>query len=720
MKTSRLVTAIFLSLSSLLGYGQTSTLESQDLPNNVDQRVNGIDVEIEEVVVVGQVLFQDQINSLKTPTPIIDVPQSVFVMSGYEIETRGFTSVGDLANHIPGLTTSQGEGHRDSVVFRGVRSTADFFIDGVRDDVQYYRPLYNLEQIEVLKGPNALLFGRGGTGGVLNRVTKKGVLGERFTNLGASVNSFGSALLRLDSNVDLGSDAALRMNAYYEALDNHRDFFDGDRLGLNPTAKIQVSEETTLDLYYEYLDHEQFVDRGIPTGVDGRPISALAKTTFADPELNTTELTAHLYKAMLQHRFSRAVKGNLSLFYGDYDKGYQNFYPVAYDQTAGEVTLDGYVDTTQRQNLQLSGNLVAEFDSGSITHTTLLGFELMDTDSDQDRYNAQFDTSASDREVFSVQPSIPLTLAGGVGVNRAGQTTTSDFTQDLNDDTRVDIDVRSLYVQDEIRLSSYVMLVLGGRYDEFDIRVHDVKSGQTRGRKDSQFSPRLGLILKPQENLSVYASYSESFLPRSGEQFADISGDNNRLDPNTFANLELGVKWDLSQRLAFSAAVFEIEKSSPQVADNDPATLDVVDSTTQGFEAQMSGELNDAWTVTASYGYLDGEQVDRLGDTGLRPRELPKHTLSLWSTYQLSARWGLGLGASYQDESFIDNANTATLPSYTRVDAAVYFDVSDNWSLQLNVNNALDKRYFPNAHARHQVTVAEPLNARLSVQWMPR
>jgi catecholate siderophore receptor len=153
------------------------------------------DDQMEEVLVLGEVLFQDQINALKTPTPIINVPQSVTVVSSEEIKRRGFTSIGDLVNHVPGLNTSQGEGHRDAVVFRGVRSTADFFIDGVRDDVQYYRPLYNLEQIEVLKGPNALLFGRGGTGGVLNRVTKKGVLGESFSDIGISADTFGGVSL---------------------------------------------------------------------------------------------------------------------------------------------------------------------------------------------------------------------------------------------------------------------------------------------------------------------------------------------------------------------------------------------------------------------------------------------------------------------------------------------------------------------------------------------
>jgi catecholate siderophore receptor len=678
------------------------------------------DSSIEEVVVTGQVLYRDQLTALKTPTPIVDVPQSVVVISSEQIESRGYTSITDIVNYVPGLNSSQGEGHRDSVVFRGVRSTADFFVDGVRDDVQYYRPLYNVEQVEVLKGPNALLFGRGGTGGVLNRVTKKGVLGEAFTQIGASIDTFGGASVQVDRNVDVSETAAFRVNASYESLENHRDFFDGDRLGLNPTLKLKLSEATTVDLSYEYLDHERFIDRGIPTGSDGRPVEAFEDIVFGDPQLNTTTLEAHLLKAMLQHRFSDDIKGNFSAFYGDYDKLYQNFYASGYDQAAtpDQVTLDGYLDTTQRENLVLSGNVVAQFTAGSLQHTLLFGAEFIDTTSNQDRYNAFWDTTSDDNEVFAVNR--PLALSRGVGVNVSGNATRNDFTSQLNDDTHVDVEATSVYVQDEVTLSESVKMVLGARFDEFDITVVNVKNaGERRSRKDSEVSPRAGLIYKPQENVSIYASYSESFLPRSGEQFANINGDKNQLDPDTYSNLELGLKWDVTGRLNVSAAIFEIESSSPQVADSDPSTLDVIDSTIEGFEAQVNGQLTDAWGVAVGYSYLDGELVDEFGSTGRRLRELPENTFSVWSTYQVTPRIGLGLGLTYQDDSFINQSNTATLPSYTRVDAAVYFDVSERLSLQLNIDNLADELYFPNAHSTHQATVGESINARLSMQWRP-
>ena len=675
--------------------------------------------QIEEVVVVGEVLFQDQINALKTPTPVINVPQSVVVVSSGEIKKRGFTSIADIVNHVPGLNTSQGEGHRDAVVFRGVRSTADFFLDGFRDDVQYYRALYNLEQVEVLKGPNALLFGRGGTGGVLNRVTKKGWLGESFTDLGVAANSFGGLSLQIDRNMGVSESSAFRVNGYYESLENHRDFFDGDQFGSNPTAKFKLSDATILDLSYEYIDQERFIDRGIPTGTDGRPVRALRNNVFGDPLLNTTELEANLFKAMVQHRFSDAMKGNFSVFYGDYEKMYQNFYAAKYDQskTPNEVTLDGYVDTTQRENLQISGNVIAELQTGIATHTLLFGLEVIDTTSDQDRFNTYFDTSESDKENFSISAGLPLALVGGRGTNSAGQATVNDFALKLNDDTHVEIEARSLYVQDEIQLSEKLIAILGGRYDEFDIEVVNVKSAEIRNRKDDEISPRVGLIYKPQENTSIYLSYSESFLPRSGEQFANINGDNNQLDPDTFENLELGIKWNANEALSLSASVFEIDKKSPQVADNDPSTLDVIESSIDGFEVQIQGKLNSNWSINASYGYLDGEQVNRSGNTGLRPRELPENMFSLWTMYQVTPKFGLGIGVSYQDESFINNSNSATLPSYTRIDAAVFYEVSEDLMIQLHVENLSDRVYFPNAHSTHQASVGEEVNARLSLQW---
>ena len=672
----------------------------------------------ENIIVTGNVLQSNQVNSVKTPTPIIDVPQSLSITSEEQIVQQGFDSIGDIVLYTPGVTQSQGEGHRDAVVFRGVRSTADFFVDGVRDDVQYFRGLYNLEQVEILRGPNALLFGRGGTGGVVNRVTKKGVIGEQFVGYRGSVDTFGAFSGSVDVNLATSESSALRVNAAYENLNNHRDFFDGDRIAINPTFRAELSPDTIFDVSYEYINNERFIDRGIPSTDAGRPAVQFADITFGDTEDNFTTFEAHVLRGSIQHAFSENVKGNLTASFGDYDKVYSNLFPVSFDEAANEVGLDGYIDTTQRQNFVVSGNLVGEFNTGSVKHTLLVGGEFIDTRNNNDRFNAFFDQTADDVEFFT--PTRPLTISNGVGINSSGNATINDFSV-LNDDTEADLTVYSIYIQDEIKVTDWLNVVVGGRFDSFDITVDNTETFIDTGvrdvssRRDSDFSPRVGLILKPQQNISFYGSYSESFLPRSGEQFADINPPDDALDPNTFTNLEIGLKWDFAPTLSFTAAIFQIEQSSPQVADADPGTLDVIDSEVEGFEAQLTGNITDKWTVAAGYSYLDGNQVDDFGAETLRLRELPEHTFNLWSNYQVTNRFGVGAGFTYQDESFADNGNNVTLPSFIRFDASMHYDVSDKIRVQVNIENLFDEEYFPNAHTADNITVGAPLNARFSI-----
>lgn len=679
----------------------------------------------DEIVVVGQYLYTDQVNALKAPTPIIDVPQSLSIITADQILKQGFDSISDIISYTPGVTASQGEGHRDAVVFRGVRSTADFFIDGVRDDVQYYRPLYNLEQVEVLRGANALLFGRGGTGGLINRVTKKADLDEQFTGYQASIDSFGAFGAQLDSNFIVSDNAAIRINAMYERLENHRDFYDGDRFGINPSAKIALTPDTTLDLSYEYIDHQRFIDRGIPTGANGEPVEAFDDIVFGDADLNTTELEAHILRGVMQHQFSDNLKGRVSASYSDYDKLYQNFYAASFDQdvNATRVGIDGYRDTTQRQSFTLTGDLIGEFETGAIGHTFVAGAEYIDTSNDNDRFNAFWTGSSDDVEFFMIQH--PLDFRGGVGTNFDGLATSNDFTTDLNDRSEAEVEVFSVYVNDQIEVNPYLDIVLGLRFDSFDFAVDVVDpvlfdtgtvAIERRSSTDDRVSPRAGLVFKPQENISLYASYSESFLPRSGEQFVTISG-GDPFDPDIFETAEIGVKWDFVPGLSLTAAYFQNEQTRADRDDTTGENFEVRGLEIDGFEVQLQGNLTEQLFVTAGYSYLDGET-----DDGAEiPRELPENTFSVWGAYQVTDKLGFGLGATYQDESFITDRDIGTtgphptLPSYTRFDAAAYYDISDDLRLQLNIENLTDELYFPTSHSAHQATVGAPLNAKITL-----
>lgn len=663
----------------------------------------------ETVIVVGTVLYADRVNSLKAPTPIIDVPQSLSIVTADQILARGFDNIGDVINYTPGVNTSQGEGHRDAVVFRGIRSTADFFVDGIRDDIEYYRPLYNLEQVEILRGPNALLFGRGGTGGALNRVTKKGAIGETFTGYAAGIDTFSGFNAQIDSNFEINDKAALRLNAYFESLENHRDFYDGDNYGINPTARFALTPATTLDLSYEYANHERFIDRGIPTGDKCEPVEALKDITFGDAELNTTDFEAHILRANLQHQFTDTLKGNVTLAYGDYDKLYQNFYASNYDQATNVVQLDGYVDTTQRERLTLAGNLVGEFETGSIGHTIIAGAEFIDTSNDNDRFNPVFSSTGNDRETFDA--TRPLNFSGGSGVNAAGVPVSMTFSS-INDRTEAEVQVTSFYVQDQIEVNQYVDVLLGARFDSFDLSVTDTKDPAnliTRSRKDEEISPRAGLIIKPQENVSLYASYSESFLPRSGGQYASLSDNTENLDPDVFEQSEIGVKWDFLEGLSLTAAYFQNEQTRTERDQNDE-TFETRGLKVDGFEIQLQGDVTDYWFVSAGYSNLSGET-----SSGVDPRELPENTFSIWNNFKATDKIGFGLGATYQDETLIKDGSSLMLPAYTRFDASAYYDVSDTLRVQLNVENLTDETYFPNSHSDHQASVGAPLNARVSI-----
>ena len=672
------------------------------VPTTIFAQENSSDPE--EIIVKGKVLYSDQVTALKTPVPIIDVPQTLSIVTDEDIRKQGFRELGDIVRYTPGVNTSQGEGHRDSVVFRGVRSTADFYLDGVRDDVQYYRSLYNLEQVEILRGPNALLFGRGGTGGIINRVTKKAVLNDAFGSFDMGADTFGAFDFAVDYNVQTGENSALRINFHSDTLENHRDYYDGDRYGFNPTLRVQISPQTTLDLSYEHADHERFIDRGVPT-LNGEPVEAFEEIVFGDTDTNLTTLRADIYRANVSHEFSDTQKGNFVVQYSDFAKMYKNYYASGY--SGGDTfTADGYKDPTERTNLIISGNIVNEFQTGSAKHTLLVGAEIIDTENENYRYNTFFITTEDDNEVFNI--SRPINF----GVNAAGVRTYNDFTADLKSSTESDIEVTSFYIQDQIDVSDNFKIMLGGRFDSFDITVRDVKNGTSESREDEEVSPRAGLIFKPQENLSLYVSYSESFLPRSGEQFKSLSSSSVRLDPDVFESTEIGVKWDIRDNLSFTISYFDSEQTQA-VRDSDTGeNSEIVGLQVDGVELELKGQVTDRLYLALGYSDLDGETAK-----GGEPREIPEQTASLWATYEVNEQFGIGLGITHQGESNIKNDKPGLiLPDYTRVDFAAYYDLADDLSVQLNVENLTDELYFPHSHSTHQASVGEPLNARVSLR----
>ncbi len=667
----------------------------------------------EPIIVTGRnedYVTVESTSGTKTNTPLVDVPQSISVVSREQLDDQVLRDIGDVLRYTPGASIGQGEGHRDQFTIRGQNTTADFYIDGLRDDVQYFRPLYNLERIEILKGSNALIFGRGGGGGVINRVTKAPSAEATFGSGEVGIDTFGSYSLTGDVNLAIGDVAGFRLNGFYEDLNNHRDFFGGERFAINPSVAANLSDSTRVQLSYEYVDDDRVVDRGVPAN-GGVPLTGVRDTFFGAPGTNVTTLQAHILRGKFEHDFSDTLSFNSTVQYADYDKLYQNIYPAGFDASANTVKLDGYRDTTQRENFIMQGNLIWDVATGPLTHKLLLGYEYGQQDSVNARRDLFFTDSQDDQITIGFTDPLNIPEFGFPAITR---------------DRASDVEFLSFYLQDQIDIGEHFKIVGGVRYDRFEIDVVDAKaiSDGKQGnfsRTDSKWSPRIGLIYKPQENVSLYASYSQSFLPRSGDQFLSLSPSSATLAPEKFENYEIGAKWDIRPDLAFTAAIFQLDRDSDVVVDPSNSENSIIIGTrTKGFEAQLAGSLLPGWHMSAGYSYLDASQRGNFDNAGQRDNarlsQVPEHMLSLWNRYDVTDRFGLGLGITHQSSQFASLSNNVKLPSYTRIDAAAYFDVSENLQLQVNVENLLDESYFPAAHNDNNISTGEPINARFTIR----
>ena len=650
-------------------------------------------------------LATNTVTATKTDTPLMNIPQTINVVTRDQLDDQAHHSLADILRYVPGTTVGQGEGNRDQITLRGQNTTADFFLDGVRDDVQYYRGLYNIERVEILKGPYALIFGRGGGGGIINRVQKSPLSDDIIYAGQASINSFGAYDISADVNAPLSDVAAVRINAVYENLDSHRDFVGGERYAWNPYVAFKLNDAWKLGLSYEYVHDNRTTDRGIPSiataaGQPNRPIAGYRDQFFGVPDVNYTQLQAHIAKLRLDGALASNVSFSGTILYGDYDKIYLNVYPNgAVTAQNGTVALAAYSDPTQRENFIAQANLVWDVETGALTHKILVGSEYGDQKSANRRFNGTLST-----------PTISL-------ANPLFPTVTFNA---LSRDTVSDVKFFSTYVQDQISFGEHIDVVAGLRYDNFDIEGIDLLPAVDRpfARKDEKVSPRLGLIFKPQENISLYGSYSQSFLPRSGDQFLALTVTQQNLAPEKFTNYELGAKWDVRPNLNMTLSVFQLERSNATTPDpSDPvASINVGTTRTQGAELSVTGNVTSSWQVHGGYSYQDAVLA---GNDSVRLGQVPRHQASLWNRYDLSDQFAAGLGIIHQSSQFAairTVSNTTKLPAFTRLDAALYYDLSDALQLQLNIENLLNTDYFSDAHNNNNISTGAPLNARVTIR----
>ncbi|MGK2963726.1 MAG: TonB-dependent receptor [Gemmatimonadaceae bacterium] len=639
----------------------------------------------------------------KMPALPRDVPQSLVTISGQLVRDQAMQGLSDVVRLVPGATMGQGEGNRDQVTIRGNNSTADFFVDGVRDDAQYFRDLYNLERVEALKGSNAMVFGRGGGGGILNRVTKEANWRTRYEAT-AEGGTFGARRISTDIQQNISSRFAARLNSVHENSDLYRDAGFIERSGFNPTLTFGTrSRRTRVSLGYEFFDDKRTADRGIPSFM-GKPVDTDPRTFFGNPEESRSAATVSNAQATISHDAGAVQVRNHTRF-ADYDKFYQNIFPGSVNANGTTVAISGYNNSTGRRNVFNQTDLNWNVRTGSVVHDILVGAEIGRQSSSSLRHTAYFDGDVTTVHVPVADPR----LESGMTFRQSSA--------DASNETRVT--TSSVYIQDQVALAPWLRIIGGARYERFDLRFEDLRSDAVRRRDDTMFSPRAGLIVKPADVVSLYASYGVSFLPGSGDQFASLTEITAALEPERFANYEAGVKWDVLDRLALTAAAYQLDRTNTRAID--PADsrnlIQTGEQRSRGFEMGATGSATPRWHLAAGFARQSAKIVSATAASpaGATVPLVPSTSVSLWNRYDLTSRFAAALGAIHQSSMYAGIDNSVKLPAFERFDAAVYAGLGLGLSAQLNIENLFDTRYFPTAHSNNNITPGSPRSARLAI-----
>ena len=591
----------------------------------------------------------------KTDTPLLDVPQAVSVVTKDLIKDQSMQSIADVARYVPGAGMAQGEGNRDTIILRGNSSTSDFFLDGVRDDVEYFRDFYNIDRVEILKGPNAMIFGRGGAGGIVNRVTRQANW-EPVRELSLQGGSWDNRRATVDFGDAVNDRVALRITGLYEDSDSYRDGFDFERMGVNPTAAFAIGEATVVRLSYEYYDYDRTADRGLPSEL-GRPFETDPSTFFGDPDRSITYATVNQGTVVIDHAFSDNVQLRNRTLYADYDKFYQNVYaggPV--DAGTGLVPISAYNNEQLRENFFNQTDLTFSFETGAIGHEFLVGRRARragDGQLPQHRLLQRHGPARSRVPASDPTVSVPVTFRqAATDADNHGRAT-----------------IAAVYAQDQVQFSPKWLAVLGLRYDNFDMNFTNNRTAENFRTSDDLVSPRAGLIYKPVEDVSLYASYSMTYIPRAGAQLASLNVDERGARSGGVrehrARREVG-RQPVARPDRGDLPARPQERRDRRIRTTRPCRCWSTASAREGIELGVSGQVSEAWSIQGGYAYQDGELTEQLGGTTLA--QLPKNVVSLWNRYDFTPAWGVGLGVIYQTEMFAASDNLVTLPEFTRVD----------------------------------------------------
>ena len=763
---SRLTTKIPVSsprlLASAIGVAITATSAAHmaQAAESTESKAQGNSISLGATTVSGEQQeksYQTQnASSQKYTAPLVDTPRSVTVIPQQVLQDTAATSLQDALRTVPGVTFGAGEGGNpqgDRPFIRGFDAQADMYLDGVRDAGGQTREIFDIESIEVSKGPNSSFGGRGSAGGSLNMVSKTPKMGD-FLNGGFTYGSDQTRRYTVDVNRQFLDTAAFRLNLMsHEQNVAGRDSVNYDRWGVAPSLTFGLGTENRLNLSYYHLESNDLPDSGIPYGYSNSSKTAVhghdkpddgghSKNFYGLKDRDFRKTRVDISTLSFEHDFSDSMTLKNTFRHGNTGQDY-----ILTQPDDSQHNVNQYGTVWRRANTRVSTTETTTNQTDLFGNFQFMGFK--------NTYSTGVEFTREETRVssYTVTPNKnPDCTPNKVG-NSGGECTslsnpnpndvwTGTEARNYYGTNTVGV-TKAAYIFDTIELDPKWLLNAGLRYDSFSTTANtNAATGRTKAENDSHFfNWQTGLVWKPLDNGSVYLSYATSATPPGGIVGEGVEGNalvtpgsniTSDLKPEETVNYELGTKWDVFQdRLSLTAAVFRTEKKNTRVLADSFTYENAGKSRVDGVELSASGKITDKWQVFAGYSYLKSELVDpgqkgnrngsintaALSDKGNEMPNTPKNSFSLWTTYDVTPKLTIGGGAFYVDEVYGDTANTVYVPSYTRYDAMASYKLTKNIDLQLNVQNLTDKTYYDKAYAAHFASQAAGRTALLTTSF---
>ena len=637
---------------------------------------------------------KDVTTATRTSTPARYVPQAIDSVKTRNVLDYGSSNLGKALEGIPNVS-SGADTRFDSLRIRGFDASNDFYLDGVRDDSQYTRDLHNIERVEVLKGPAAVLYGRGSQGGIVNRISKAPEHGRRST-IEAQGGSQDLRSLYADLSADPSDTLSLRLNLGNEDKNSFRDGIDGNHRQLfAPSMSWQISPELNWLVQYEYSRYDRTPDRGIPGNpLTGRPADVSRKTTYGDTQRDYINDRAESLRSRLNYELNDQwqLRHTFSLFTLESD--FDNTYLTAYRPAAGLVDRQRWQQDLSTRNLYNTVELEGHVETFGLEHTLLVGLEV-----GEQRRNSLLHQGVG---------VLPVPLLGATASQQ------HNGTMRVSSNNHTDVQSSGVYLQDQIRLNDQWQLLAGVRFDRFEVETTSKLSNLSEKVDDNSVSPRVGVVYTPWQDHSFYASWSRSYAPVGGGLIGvtpQAAGNTNQTDPEQTRQKEIGVKSEwFDERLSTTLALYEIELYNRRT--RDPLDRDIILMTglqrSKGIELTATGNVIGNWYVRGGIGLQDATIVkDNSGQEGNRINDVAKRNASLFVTWKPELGWYAETGLTLVGDRFADTQNTVKLPGYGRWDALAGYRTHD-WDVRAALSNITDKTYYSSATSAAQIQVGDP------------